>query len=364
MKKVINILVLMVLVILFMCNIMCNSVYATSITLEQIVEKFNKSSIVDTYKNAGGNISATNDAGSINITVNTSEETENVEFLFQGNILSIEIDQEDESAFTKLYVALHVIDIIGQLHGYQESELLRTINSDEAQNYTLEKEGYELENISESKIKIEVDITKKVPLLDFSNTYFEVSDLQKFKEFLYGDGSAENSKGNVWFNKSGYDGKNTLLVAEKGNLTENTYKSILSILEVMFDDEKVVQYFKNNYPNISTGDKEFSGFSIKVNPKEKTEWEEKLIPSDIGYEFVRIVIDKSLAISSTTETGKVESETSNEDNTQKQVENKVNIDTLPRTGEETNAFLIVLYIIVGTCSIALIALLLTKRNRK
>lgn len=57
-----------------------------------------------------------------------------------------------------------------------------------------------------------------------------------------------------------------------------------------------------------------------------------------------------------------------EENTQKdsetKVDNKLNIDTLPRTGEETNVFLIVLYIIVGTSSIALIALLLTKRKRK
>ena len=152
-----------------------------------------------------------------------------------------------------------------------------------------------------------MDITKKIPLVDFSNTYIEVSDLQDLKKYISGDGSAEKSKGNIWFNKSGYDGEYTLLVAEKGNLTENTYKSVLSILEVMFDNDKVIQHFKNNYPNISTGDKEFKGFNIKVNPKEKTQWEEN---------------------------------------------------------EETNVFLIVLYIIVGTCSIALIALLLTKRKRK
>lgn len=362
MKKIINVIkiALIFLVILFMCN----NVYATSITLEQIVEKFNKSSIVDNYKNAGGNISATNDTDSINITVNVSGKTENIELLLEGNVLSIEIDQEESSAFVKAYVTLSVIDIIGQLHGYQEGELAQTVNSDKAKNYTLEKEGYELENISETKFKIKVDITKKIPLVDFSNTYIEVSDVQGLKEYISGDGCTEKSKGNIWFNKSGHDGEYTLLVAEKGNLTENTYKSVLSILEVMFDNDKVIQYFKNNYPNISSGDKEFNGFSIKINPTDKTQFEESAIPSDSGYEFVRIVIDKSLAISSTTETGKIESGTSNKDNTQIQVENKIDIDTLPRTGEEINGFLIVLCIIVGTCSIALIALLLTKRKRK
>ena len=40
------------------------------------------------------------------------------------------------------------------------------------------------------------------------------------------------------------------------------------------------------------------------------------------------------------------------------------LDTLPKTGEETNVFLIVLYIIVGICSIGLITLVLMKRKRK
>ena len=69
--------------------------------------------------------------------------------------------QEESSALVKAYVTSSVIDIIGELHGYQEGELAQTVNSDKAKNYTLEKEGYEVENISETKFKIKVDITKK-----------------------------------------------------------------------------------------------------------------------------------------------------------------------------------------------------------
>jgi len=35
------------------------------------------------------------------------------------------------------------------------------------------------------------------------------------KEFISGDGSADAEEGNVWINKSGYDGDNTLLITEK-----------------------------------------------------------------------------------------------------------------------------------------------------
>lgn len=114
MKKVITIIILMVWTLLFICN----SVYATSITLEQIVEKFNKSSIVDEYKSAGGNIKATKDSDGINVTINANGETENVKLLFQENVLSIEIDQAESTALAKMYVTLSIIDIIGELHGY------------------------------------------------------------------------------------------------------------------------------------------------------------------------------------------------------------------------------------------------------
>ena len=50
-------------------------------------------------------------------------------------------------------------------------------------------------------------------MLDLSNDYFKVEDLDFGKEFIAGDGSSNQSKGNVWYNKSGYDGDNTVLVA-------------------------------------------------------------------------------------------------------------------------------------------------------
>lgn len=333
-----------------------NYAYATSITLEQIVEKFNTSSIVDDYKEAGGSIKATNDANSITINVATGETTNDIKFLLDDNILSIEIDTGEETAFIKAYIASYVIDIIGQLQGYQEGELSQTINSDKATNYTLSKEGYELENIDTTKKKIKVDLTKKIPLIDFSSEYIEVSDLEDVKDFIAGDGSAEKSKGNIWFNKSGYGGEYTLLVAEKGQLTENTYKSVLSILEVMFDNEQVLQYFKQNYTSINMGDKEFSGFTIKVNPTKKTDWEENLVPSESGYEFVRITIDKQLAIlgANTTQKEEQNGKTEEKNNTlTKQI--KGDSTTVTKKLPQAGANITIIFVIVCGIIIAMVA---------
>ncbi len=293
MKKAI--VIVAIILVVFGAVFLIRNMYVKNKTLIQIVNKFNTSSIVDDYKSVGGTIKAVRNSNKINIEATSGEETVNIEFALNGNILSAEVNGKD---FMELIISMDVIDIIGQLSGYEEDELKKTLNSDKATNYTLETEGFETEKLSEEKIRISIDITKKIPLVDFSNIYIEVSDLEMHKERISGDGSAEKSKGNIWFNKSGYDGKYTLLIAEKGELTENTYKSLLSILEVMFENDKVLDYFKKNYPNISSGDKEFDGFSIVVNPEEKTNWEEMLVPDDSGYILMRITIDKSLAISS------------------------------------------------------------------
>lgn len=290
MKKVL--IIVGIVLVFFIIISIYNNGKKTNITLDQITEAFNKSSIVEMYKNSGGSIKAKNNNNKINVDISISGNTEEVELVVKKNILSIEIDKEDDDAFTKMYIVASIIDVIGQLNGYKEGELAQTINSEKTSNYTLEKEGYEMENISDTKVRIKIDISKKIPLADFSNDYIEISDLEDFKKYIYGDGFAETSKGNIRFNKSGYDGENTILISEKGGLTENTYKSILSILEVMFNNDEVVEYFKENYPNIYSGDKTFNGFVIKINPI-KSELEESWIPSNSGYEFVRINVDKS-----------------------------------------------------------------------
>ena len=55
--------------------------------------------------------------------------------------------------------------------------------------------------------------------------------------------------------------------------------------------------------------------------------------------------------------------TSDQNTSKTQTENKLAIDTLPKTGGEINVFLIVLYIVVGICSIALVTLIIMKKKK-
>ena len=312
-KKLTAITILIVLTLMFIGT----KVNATTPTLEQIAETFNSCATVQEYTNYGTIMNATVNGNILTITVTYGEIESSFEYTLDDTILSITLGDED--AFTGAIATIALIDSIGQLHGYADRQMFQTLNSDEINNYTLANEGIETKVLENEQLQIKVDINKKIPLVDFSNVYIKVSDLDDLKEFISGDGSATDSKGNVWYNKFGYHGENVLLVAEKDNLTENTYKSILSIIEVMFESDKASEYFASNYSGMSVGDKEFAGVKIEVNPA-KTENEENLIPDESNYKFVRITIDKELVSSQLSATNE---NTQNEENENNNKENNV-----------------------------------------
>ena len=353
-----------IILTIFILLLMGAKVYAATPTLEQIANAFNNCSTVKEYATYGSIWKATSNGNKLTISVVANSTTTNLEYTLEDSVLSANFSGDD--AFTGLAVTIVLTDSIGQLHGYSDGELFTTLNSDKISNYTVENEGFEAKETSDKNYQIKIDISKKIPLIDASNVYIEVSDLQDLKSYISGDGSAEKSKGNIWFNKSGYDGENTLLIAEKDNLTDNTYKSILSIIEVMFDSGKASDYFKTNYSGISVGNKEFTGFKIEINPI-KTEFEEILIPSDSGYKFARITIDKSLVNSEIDETNKntenkeEDKKIDNDDNTNKESnsstkeqDNALPSGKLPQTGVNMTLP------IVSVIAIALIAIIFYK----
>ena len=134
----------------------------------------------------------------------------------------------ENNAPTASIVTVVLTDCIGQLHGYSDGDLFSTLNSDKINSYTVENEGFEIKETTDKNYQMKIDISKKIPLIDAANIYIEVSDLQDVKKYISGDGFTEKNKGNVWFNKNGYGEEHILRIAEKGGLTDNTYKSILS----------------------------------------------------------------------------------------------------------------------------------------
>lgn len=268
-------------------------VYAEDVTIDKVVEAFNTGEVVEEYKSYGGSVVATYDDDSIDVVAILEGQTYNISYNLNGTIITANIDSNSENSFLEAIIFLGIIDDIGELYGYGNGELSKTVNSEQVSEYTLAEEGFEMTKVSETVQEIKIDYSKKVPLIDFSGVYVEVKDLEKYKEYIADDGQAGTTKGNIYIYKFGYNGEYEILVGEKDEVTEASYKSILSMIEVMFDG-RAVKYFKDNYPSISE-DKSFDGFEIKVNYSDPEDNDVTYL-EDNGYRVIKIFVNKELVL--------------------------------------------------------------------
>lgn len=305
MKKVINIIVLMFLVILFICN----SVYAATIpvTDENLIESFQK------FVKSGAN-------------------EENYKISVSNNLITVSVDNE---------------------------------------NYIMK---YDLTD--KPTFSLEVPIEKGMSYDDFEKQtgnlilpmlgYIAVADIQGIKMedasayFLFSYlGSALN--GSV-------SSENSYIIVDDLNGSEGVKIENTDDSKIIYASEfgdRIIEYIDNTYKekqNISD-ESGINSFSSSIEKQDITETSRKLITTlsvNIDADFSKIngYVE---GLKGSSDKDKAEENTQKDSETK--VDNELNIDTLPKTGEETNIFLIVLYIIVATCSIALIALLL-KRKRK
>ena len=260
-KKIllVSVLLFFALVILLQTN-----VFATNHTLEEITKTFNDSSSVKNYGELLGYefLATTNEENPnvISITIKTSEGTSTVNFEKEGNILS-----NTHLVGNNVVTAYLLADSIGQVNGYKDGELLDNFNmfANEISNYTAENEGFEVKE-NDSSYSAKMDITKKVPLIDSSKFYLKPDDFDMIKEFVEEgtNGNQNGRKAKFAYNIELHDEENYIYIGEEDEVTDNTYKSILSALEVMYGD-KVVEYFKSIYPEISEGITQLDGFTIE-----------------------------------------------------------------------------------------------------
>lgn len=263
-------------------------VNARTPTLDDIAKTYNNMQMIKDYASANAYWSANVQDNKLIITTSVDGNNTSTTFNLEGNILSI--SASGEQVFTYSIVSNSVVDAVQIIQGYKEGEIYSSLNSKLIFNYSLDKEGIEIKS-SDTEYSLKLDISKKIPLIDLSDEYFMKDDLAEFKTYLTGSGSCEGTKGNVYYNKSddAY-GNVTLLVGEKNKLTQVSYKSIVSLVEVIFDDVESSSYFVKNYPYLD-GNKEFDGFKVEIEPA-KSDWEKLVFDKVPGYKMVRITINK------------------------------------------------------------------------
>lgn len=113
--------------------------------------------------------------------------------------------------------------------------------------------------------------------------------LAPYKDALQNDNEVVSiTTSNIFFYKTDNKDSVSFILAEKEYLSEDTYSSLLAIIETMFDKE-VLSYFKANYKNVEHS-KSFQGFNIELNPPLQA-WEDDLLESFHG-KYVRVTINR------------------------------------------------------------------------
>ena len=284
-KRILSIIMVCVLMFSTVATI---NVFAATHTLGEIVEKFNSSSVVANYASMLGctytaSISE-EDSNILVITTSKDGEDSTVSYVLDGSILSCDQIAESDAA-TVPFLA----DSVGQVNGYADGELLNNFNlfGDRLSEYSVENEGFELKEEGDH-YSVKMDIDKKVPLFDESEFYLTPSDFDKIAEFVAegAEGNQSGKKGRFAYDLSVNNEKNEIFIGEDGEITDGTYKSILSAIEVMYGPD-VVEWFKYIYPSFEKGTVVLDGIEIYYDAELDTEEH----PMYDGKKVVKVVLD-------------------------------------------------------------------------
>lgn len=280
MKKLFKLFSVLVCVILL-------SGCSKAIKLSDIAESINNSSTVKYYKENDIPYNASAEKNELKVVMGKDDYKVDLTFTVKNNVLSGDFKTDSNTSFSTALVVANVINSVEELLGYKKDEFAKTLNSEDITKYTLDKDGLFIDAEKENELHVKVSLTKKAPLADFSKVYLEAEDFEDIKSYIK-EGSGSTSKGNVYFSSSYTGGKYTVYISEDGGLTENSYKSLLTFVDVVFGNKKASEYIKKNYTDISVGNKEFKGVNIKTNYK--LEEDELTLPSD-SYKVMKVVIN-------------------------------------------------------------------------
>lgn len=331
------------------------------VTVDQIVSGLN---------NNIKSINVTYDTNSINIDATEMLDGFTCEFELNGNIIAHTYDPMNNDSLYKHTFFTYIINEISKLYDYEEYELFFTINSKQSDSYTLEKNGFKKEK-SGYVTSYKIDYTKKIPLVDYSNTYIKETDIAEHTKY-YQDGSVfsfntivENQF--LWVNTD--DSNLEVIIGETKGVTQNSYKSLMTVLSIIFRNKKINSYFEGNIKELNK-DLRIDGVEIYIDDEQvKNNYSQYEAFKNMGFDFTYIKINKEVLKNAaesyvpTTEDKKEEKE-ENEPTEEKeeQEQQEENTPVYPKTMDPK--ILIIPAVAVALISILIIVAYLKNEKKK
>ena len=254
------------------------------ITLNDILNNFNNSENINQLKETS-EVNANINNNVLTIDVTTDGTTTSYLFTLENRDLVYEINAND---LTSNLLFLVICDNIGQFHGLEVNEVTNYLSSIDLT--TTAVDGITLTQLENGNYQARINIDTKIDTSSLNTMYIELSDLESYRDFIEGSGTAQLEKGNLMFYKEGNNSTATILIGEKDSLTNLSYNSILSVVELLYPND--LENFKTSYPSLETIS--FDRYTITTNPELTGTLETLYGQYQDEYQFVLIEINKSL----------------------------------------------------------------------
>ena len=254
------------------------------ITLNDILNNFNNSENINQLRETS-EVNANINNNVLTIDVTTDGTTTSYLFTLENRDLVYEINAND---LTSNLLFLVICDNIGQFHGLEVNEVANYLSSIDLT--TTAVNGITLTQLENGNYQTRINIDTKIDTSSLNTMYIELSDLESYRDFIEGSGTAQLEKGNLMFYKEGNNITATILIGEKDSLTNLSYNSILSVIELLYPND--LENFKTSYPSLETIS--FDRYTITTNPELTGTLETLYGQYQDEYQFVLIEIDRSL----------------------------------------------------------------------
>ena len=254
------------------------------ITLNDILNNFNNNENINQLRETS-EVNANINNNVLTIDVTTDGTTTSYLFTLENRDLVYEINAND---LTSNLLFLVICDNIGQFHGLEVNEVANYLSSIDLT--TTAVNGITLTQLENGNYQARINIDTKIDTSSLNTMYIELSDLESYRDFIEGSGTAQLEKGNLMFYKEGNNITATILIGEKDSLTNLSYNSILSVIELLYPND--LENFKTSYPSLETIS--FDRYTITTNPELTGTLETLYGQYQDEYQFVLIKIDRSL----------------------------------------------------------------------
>lgn len=240
-------------------------------------------------------VNVTNTNNSIIFDLNSIDQTnpinKQITFNLNNRDLKITLNKLEDNT-DNLNALYAIVDSIGQFYGHGVNEVGNYLYSLQ-NNYNFSVEGItttelvdQTTGLSNNMVDITINIDTNIQTTNLDAMYFNLEELNNYKDTIT-NSTINLKKGDLVLYTNNAD-IYTIIIGQRNELTNNTYNTITSLIELLYPEE--INDFKSKFTSLSTIS--FDKYKITIDPV----LDATMYPQyQTSYKFISIEITKQAA---------------------------------------------------------------------